>query len=358
MSVVVDNLLPDAIKKLTPYQSARRIGIQGHLYLNANELEHTIAFEGSTEPYNRYPDFKPQQVADAYLRYCDSQADCLAVRGADEGIDLIVRTFCGPGSDAILVCPPTYGMYEICATAANVGVRRVPLTAEFQLDLQGIDAELDNTKVIFLCAPNNPTGNAIELASIRRVLEQTRRTHVVVVDEAYIEFSDQPSVVALLDEFDHLMVIRTLSKAFGLAAIRCGFVLGQVEAIDCLRKLIAPYPMPDPTSDIALKALSANSIQMVRDSVADQKQLKAWFCSELEKLPVVERIFPSDTNFVLVRFKDGVNAFEQLVQNGIVARDQSHEAVLDQCVRITMGSQQSMAEILSVLNKKQTREFQ
>ncbi|MBU2864558.1 histidinol-phosphate transaminase [Reinekea forsetii] len=352
MNNLVEQLLPEAIKNLIPYQSARRIGAKGHLYLNANELEQPLATEPSFAPLNRYPDFKPQQLADAYQAFSGTDADCIAVRGADEGIELLVRTFCAPGDDHIIVCPPTYGMYEICASATNVGVHKAALTDSFQLDLVTIDQQLPSSKLIFICSPNNPTGNLINLDDIQFLLEHTRQSHIVVVDEAYIEYSEQDSVLPLLDQYPNLVVIRTLSKAFGLAAARVGFVLGHCTIIDALRKLIAPYPIPDPCADIAIAALKPINTEIMRQGVANLNRIKVSFCEQLIQTGLIEALYPSATNFVLVRFKPNINPFDLLIAQGIVTRNQSHEPALQDCVRITIGSEKSMAEILLALNNK------
>ncbi|MFQ3229214.1 histidinol-phosphate transaminase [Reinekea sp.] len=352
MNNLISSLLPESIKNLIPYQSARRIGATGHLYLNANELEQPLPCSNPQQPLNRYPDFKPQQLAEAYLDFCQVEADCLAVRGADEGIELLVRTFCAPAVDNILICTPTYGMYEICATASGVGVHRVPLTADFELDIPSIETLLPTTKLIFICAPNNPTGNLLDSSSIRHLLEKTKESHVVAVDEAYIEYSEQDSVLPLLAEFPNLVIIRTLSKAFGLAALRVGFVVGSPVMINALRKLIAPYPIPDPCADIAIDALQPSNVEQMRAAVKKQNKIKQQFCDQLSESEWVERIYPSATNFVLVRFKPSLNPFDLLIAEGIVTRNQSHEPALQDCVRITIGSEQSMAEIISALNNK------
>jgi histidinol-phosphate aminotransferase len=352
MNNLISNLLPESIKNLMPYQSARRIGATGHLYLNANELEQPLPCSNPKQPLNRYPDFKPQQLAEAYLNFCQVEADCLAVRGADEGIELLVRTFCAPAVDNILICTPTYGMYEICATASGVGVHSVPLTSEFELDMPAIEALLPTTKLIFICAPNNPTGNLLDASSIRHLLETTKDSHIVAVDEAYIEYSEQDSVLPLLAEFPNLVIIRTLSKAFGLAAARVGFVVGSQDLINALRKLIAPYPIPDPCADIAIDALQPNHVEQMRSAVKKQNQVKQHFCDQLRESALVDRIYPSATNFVLVRFKPNVSPFDHLIAHGIVTRNQSHEPALQDCVRITIGSEQSMAEIIAALNNK------
>ena len=214
---------------------------EGHLWLNANELESCCQYgdekQGVNSHYNRYPDFLPFDIAAAYRGYCEEfqldaksklsdNVEIMAVRGADEAIDLLVRTFCQPGNDQILVCPPTYGMYEFCADSMGVKTAVVPLTSDFQLNLSQIEAELANTSIVFLCSPNNPTGNALHQQDLLALLKRTKDQSLVVVDEGLdIEFAPETSVLHLMAQYPHLIVIRTLSKAFGLAAIRVGFLI-------------------------------------------------------------------------------------------------------------------------------------
>ncbi|RBW47116.1 histidinol-phosphate transaminase [Psychromonas sp. B3M02] len=358
MQSLAAQLVPKAVKKLVPYQSARRIGGQGHLWLNANELEQSAHYgdfqQGSNDHYNRYPDFLPHDTAQAYLEYCQQSVgklDCevIAVRGADEAIDLLIRTFCHPGKDQIIICPPTYGMYEFCADSFSVNTCKIPLLADFQLDVEQIKEQLPNSPLLFLCSPNNPTGNSIHEADIVTLLEASKDSTLVVVDEAYIEFSSQQSALCLMNKYPHLVVIRTLSKAFGLAAIRCGFLLADSSVMTYINRLIAPYPIADPTAEIALKALSNTGLELMQKQTNQLIQVREWFKSQLMLLDSVQHVFGSETNFVLIRFKGHLETYQHLIKKGIVTRDQAHEPALQDCVRISIGSKESMLETLNAL---------
>lgn len=358
MQSLASKLVPKAVEKLIPYQSARRIGGQGHLWLNANELENTVHYgdlsQGDNSHYNRYPDFLPHDTAKAYLEYCQQSSGELAceavtVRGADEAIDLLIRTFCHPGKDQIIICPPTYGMYEFCADAFSVSTCKIPLLSNFQLDVEAIKAQLADSPLLFLCSPNNPTGNSINEADIITLLEASKTSTLVVIDEAYIEFSSQQSALHLMHKYPHLIVIRTLSKAFGLAAIRCGFLLADSSVMTYINRLIAPYPIADPTAEIALKALSSNGLEIMHKQTNQLIQIREWFKSQLMLLDSVQHVFGSETNFVLIRFKGHLDTYQHLITRGIVTRNQAHEEILKDCVRITIGSKESMLETLNAL---------
>ncbi|MEJ6078760.1 histidinol-phosphate transaminase [Vibrio sp. 1-Bac 57] len=358
MKSLASTLVPSAVEKLVPYQSARRLGGSGHLWLNANELETCAQYgdlsKGSNNHYNRYPDFLPQDTAQAYLAYCEQgvgklNSEIVTVRGADEAIDLLIRTFCTPGNDQIIICPPTYGMYEFCADSFAVTTNKIPLLDNFQLNVEEIKTQLPTSSLLFLCSPNNPTGNSINQADIIELLEASKTSTLVVIDEAYIEFSAHQSALHLMNKYPHLIVIRTLSKAFGLAAIRCGFLLADSSVMAYVNRLIPPYPIADPTAEIALKALSDSGLQAMSKQTAELVEVRDWFKSELQQLNIVETIYSSQTNFILIKFNQGLNVFYYLVKQGIIARNQAHEAALSDCVRITIGSKQSMLETLNTL---------
>ena len=358
MDSLASRLVPPAVKKLIPYQSARRLGGKGHIWLNANELEGCCQYgdlsQGANHHYNRYPDFLPQHTALAYQEYCQQfterlNCETVAVRGADEAVDLLIRTFCQPGNDQIIICPPTYGMYQFCADSFAVDTLSISLTESFQLDVRTIKANLANTSILFLCSPNNPTGNIINQEDIIDLLEASKESTLVVVDEAYIEFSPQSSVLHLMATYPHLVVIRTLSKAFGLASIRCGFLLASTSVMSYVNLLIAPYPIPDPTAEIALKALSETGVNAMQQQAQALIQVRDWFVTELEKLSIVEQVYCSAGNFVLIRFNTTSCVYDYLISKGIVARNQSHEAVLADCVRITIGSKSNMINTINAL---------
>ncbi|NOJ15033.1 histidinol-phosphate transaminase [Vibrio splendidus] len=352
MTSFIDSLVPQAVKKLIPYQSARRIGGDGRVWLNANELESSL-FPGEAS-HNRYPDFLPQDIAKAYQDYCGTDAATVAVRGADEAIDLLIRTFCKPASDNILICSPTYAMYEFCADALAINTLDSPLQQDFSLNVADIVNKAELTNIVFLCSPNNPTGNVIPKSDLIQVLEGTIGKSLVVVDEAYIEFEPQTSAMSLIERYPHLVVIRTLSKAFGLAAVRCGFILASQNVMQYVAKLIPPYPMPDCSSQIVLDALSDERVSVMQDATQKLVELRNWFACELTQFDFIESVYPSSTNFILLRQKPGHQVFSVLAKDGIVTRNQNHEPALRNCVRISIGSQESMLEVITSLTRYQT----
>ncbi|MEZ8622083.1 histidinol-phosphate transaminase [Vibrio splendidus] len=352
MTSFIDSLVPQAVKKLIPYQSARRIGGDGRVWLNANELESSL-FPGEAS-HNRYPDFLPQDIAKAYQAYCGTDVATVAVRGADEAIDLLIRTFCKPASDNILICSPTYAMYEFCADALAINTLDSPLQEDFSLNVTDIVNKAKLANIVFLCSPNNPTGNVIPKSDLIQVLEGTIGKSLVVVDEAYIEFEPQTSAVSLIERYPHLVVIRTLSKAFGLAAVRCGFIIASQNVMQYVTKLIPPYPMPDCSSQIVLDALSDERVSVMQDATQKLVELRNWFACELTQFDFIESVYPSSTNFILLRQKPGHQVFSVLAKDGIVTRNQNHEPALRNCVRISIGSQESMLEVITSLTRYQT----
>lgn len=350
MSSIAEKLAPESIKKLIPYQSARRIGGSGRLWLNANELEESIQFSDHQADYSRYPDFLPHDIAAAYQKYCQTEQPVLAVRGADEAIDLLIRTFCQPGKDKIAICSPTYAMYEFCAESLAIEVIDTPLLApDFSLNVGGVISAAQQANLIFLCSPNNPTGQLLSKEKIVSVLEQTQHNAIVVVDEAYIEFEIGETVVDLIDQYPNLVVIRTLSKAFGLAAVRCGFIVASSSVMEFVQKLVPPYPMPDCSAQIVLDALSESGLSKVHQVTTALINTREAFVERIQSLPWVETVYPSSTNFVLIRTKSDIPLFQYLLEQGIVTRNQSHEPRLKDCVRITIGSQMSMNEVADTI---------
>ncbi|MCL6417658.1 histidinol-phosphate transaminase [Aestuariirhabdus sp. Z084] len=359
MSSLADQLAAPAVKALIPYQSARRIGGEGHLWLNANELEADFRSDDRSPNLHRYPDFLPHELAEAYQQYSGVDCSVVAVRGADEAIELLVRAFCQPGKDRLMICPPTYAMYDFCGEAASVAVDKVPLLDDFQLDMPRIKAGVANSHLLFLCSPNNPTGNLINRDDIIELLEYTKDSTLVVVDEAYIEFAPDHSVANLIAEYPHLVVIRTLSKAFGLAAVRCGFVLANASVMAYLNKVIAPYPIPDPSAKISLTALLPNNVAEMRRATEQLIAVREQFVERIKHLPCIESVYESHTNFVLIRQRKHESAeaqqtlFSYLIDQGIVARDQSQDPALEGCVRITIGEPDSMDEVATALENYQ-----
>ncbi|WP_187487480.1 histidinol-phosphate transaminase [Duffyella gerundensis] len=338
------------VRDLTPYQSARRLGGNGDVWLNANEFPLPVPFELSQNTLNRYPECQPKLVIERYARYAGLQPDQVLVsRGADEGIELLMRAFCEPGKDAILFCPPTYGMYSVSAETIGIEYRTVAATDNWQLNLPAIAEQLDGVKLVYMCSPNNPTGNLINADDIRQLLEMTRGKALLIADEAYIEFCPQATLASWLAEYPHLVILRTLSKAFALAGLRCGFTLANPPVIDLLMKVIAPYPLSTPVADIAGQALSDDGITLMRQHVAQLNDNRQWLIDALRQCACVEQVFASETNYVLARFSDSPTIFKTLWDQGIILRDQNKQPGLAGCLRISIGTRDECERVIAAL---------
>ncbi|MFC0229261.1 histidinol-phosphate transaminase [Serratia aquatilis] len=347
----IEELARKNVRELTPYQSARRLGGKGDVWLNANEYPVAPEFQLTAQTFNRYPECQPVLVIERYAAYAGvSKEQVLVSRGADEGIELLIRAFCEPGKDAILFCPPTYGMYAVSAETFGVERRTVAAKEDWQLDLPAIAASLDNVKLIYACSPNNPTGNLLDPNDLRALLEMTKGKAIVAIDEAYIEFCPQASVVGWLKDYPHLVVLRTLSKAFALAGLRCGFTLANEEVIALLLKVIAPYPLSTPVADIAAQALSAEGVGVMRQRVAEIAANRSWLQQALQACACVEKVFSSESNYLLVRFFASSPVFKTLWDQGIILRDQNKQPGLSGCLRITIGTRNECQRVVDALN--------
>ena len=349
----IEELARANVRALTPYQSARRLGGSGDVWLNANEYPQPVEFQLTQQNLNRYPECQPKQVIERYADYaCVKPEQVLVSRGADEGIELLIRAFCEPGEDAVLYCAPTYGMYSVSAEAFGVEYRTVQALEDWQLDLPAIAEKLDGVKVVFVCSPNNPTGQLINPQDLRTLLEMTRGKALVVADEAYIEFCPQATVAGWLAEYPNLVVLRTLSKAFALAGLRCGFTLASEEIINLLLKVIAPYPLSTPVADIAAQALSPQGIAQMRERVAEIKRNRQYLVSALQEVPCVERVFDSETNYVLARITASSAVFKSLWDQGIILRDQNKQPSLSGCLRISVGTREECQRVIDALREQ------
>ncbi|KHN91684.1 histidinol-phosphate transaminase [Pectobacterium actinidiae] len=346
----IEQLARANVRALTPYMSARRLGGNGDVWLNANEYPQAPEYQLTLQTLNRYPECQPVTVINRYAEYAGvTPEQVLVSRGADEGIELLIRAFCEPGKDAILFCPPTYGMYAVSAETFGVERRTVASTADWQLDLDAIEAQLDGTKVIYVCSPNNPTGNLIAREDLRQLLTLAQGKALVVIDEAYIEFCPQATTSVWLDEFPHLVILRTLSKAFSLAGLRCGFTLANPEVIQFLLKVIAPYPLSTPVADIAAQALSHEGIAKMKANVEEITSARRWLSEALKDIPCIEEIFPSESNYLLVRFTASPSVFKTLWDQGIILRDQNKQPSLAGCLRITIGNRYECERVVAAL---------
>lgn len=349
----INPLARDSVKAIVPYASARSSMSGGAVWLNANEnaLAPEYQLSGS---YNRYPECQPPALIAAYAAYAGVAKNQLLVsRGADEGIELLIRSFCEPKTagqtgDSILICPPTYGMYAISAESNQVSRTIVPLLPDFTLDVPAMFAA-PTPKLVFICSPNNPTGDLIPRQQILQVLDFYRDKALVVVDEAYIEFAPEASVLNLLSDYPNLVVLRTLSKAFALAGLRCGFTLAAPDIINALKKMIAPYPLAAPVAEIATQALSAEGQVRMRQSVGVINQLRADFIAFAKTQSAVRQVYASNANYVLLQVADAADCVAKIAAQGILLRNQSSQIGLSQVVRVSIGNPQEMALLTRAL---------
>ncbi|NAX40333.1 histidinol-phosphate transaminase, partial [Vibrio sp. V26_P1S5P106] len=341
----MEKLARKQVQALTPYLSARRIGGSGDVWLNANESPFDNEYKTDFARLNRYSDCQPNALIQAYADYAGvSPQQVLTSRGADEGIELLIRAFCEPNQDAILYCPPTYGMYAISAETFGVERKTVPLTADWQLDLASIEASLDKVKLVFVCSPNNPTGNLVKREDIIALLEMTKDRAIVVMDEAYIDFCPEASTVDLLVDYPNLAILRTLSKAFALAGLRCGFTLANRSIIDVLLKVIAPYPVPVPVAEIATQALSEAGLARAKFQVLDLNANRAYLQVGLQMIEGIT-VFEGWGNYLLVQFPDGDALFQAAWEHGIILRN----SPIEHCVRISVGNREECEKTVAFI---------
>jgi histidinol-phosphate aminotransferase len=343
------------IRAMQPYSSARMEASGGQVLLNANESAWAPPGDSGLG-CNRYPEPQPAALVDALADlYAVRREQLLVGRGSDEAIDLLVRAFCRAGEDAILIQPPTFGMYAVCAKIQNAGVIEVPLAADFTLDVDAVVAALTPAvKLVFLCTPNNPTGQSISRASIEWLAQALAGRALLVVDEAYVEFAETDSVAELIDRYDNLAVLRTLSKAWALAGARIGSLLANAEVIALLRRIMPPYPLPLPCVAAALSALSASGQVSAREHLAIVREQRELMQDALRRLPGVRDVLPSQANFLAVRFDDAGAIYQRLLAAGIVVRDVRRYPNLSDALRITIGTPAENARVLAVLQESTT----
>jgi histidinol-phosphate aminotransferase len=343
----LNNLLRENIKKLVPYSSARdEFKGEASILIDANENPFGSPLN---HDYNRYPDPLQHQVKAKLSKIKGVPSEHIFLgNGSDEAIDILYRAFCTPGVDNVILVPPTYGMYEVSANINDVAFKKVNLTADYQLDLDGIANAIDaHTKLIFICSPNNPTGNSIRRQDIETILNNFQG--LVVVDEAYINFSAVKSFTQELAEYPNLVVLQTLSKAWGLAALRLGMAFASKEIIAVYNKIKPPYNINQATQDIVLEALDQvdQVNDWIKETVAEREQL----VRGLLELDYVQHITPSDANFILVKMEQPREVYDYLVQYGIIVRDRSKVELCEGCLRITVGTPAENKTLLEKLNQ-------
>ena len=345
----INNLQRENIKNLRPYSTARdEYKGQANVYLDANENSFGSPLEKN---YNRYPDPLQLDLKEEIGKIKGVPIENTFLgNGSDEAIDLLYRAFCEPGKDNVIVLPPTYGMYEVSANINNVELRKVNLLPSFQLDMEGIAEAIDeHTKMIFICSPNNPTGNSIIRTDIETILANFEG--LVVIDEAYINFSKQRTFIQELTEYPNLVILQTFSKAWGLAALRLGMAFAARPVIDILNKVKPPYNINQATQDIALEALKnvEQVNEWIRITVSERDRLS----KDLLDLDLVTKVYPSDANFILTEVKDAAAVYHHLVEQGIIVRDRSKVILCEGCLRITVGTSTENETLLNNLKSFQ-----
>ncbi len=334
------------ILALEPYSSARdEFDGEAAVFLDANEN----ALDPLGKQVHRYPHPGYQELKEAISRWRNVAPERIFVgNGSDEAIDLLIRAACFPGRDEIMVLPPTYGMYAVQARIQGVHVQSVVLTEEFQPDVGAIlNASTDATRILFLCSPNNPTGNILAPERVEALLRQFRG--LVVVDEAYIDFAEEPGWLPRLEEFPNLVVLQTFSKAIGLAGIRLGMAFGHQDVIPVRNKIKFPYNLNRLTVKVALEALEDRTAleDGIRQIVHERERL----ATALRRIPGVERVFPSQANFLLVQFADAEAVFRYLQRRGVIVRDRSRLPRCHGCLRITVGKPEENDYLLTLLQE-------
>jgi len=330
----VSALVRENIKNLKPYRSARDDFDSGIL-LDANENSFGAPFADDME-LNRYPMPYQEELREkiAAFRGLDTENVFVGV-GSDEAIDLLFRIFCTPGKDRVIINPPTYGMYKVSAAINDVAVDEVLLTENFQLQPDKVlDAVTPETKMIFLCSPNNPTGNSLDIDDIMKVMNNF--DGILIIDEAYIDFSRQASLAGNLTDYNNLVVLQTMSKSFGLAGIRLGIAMADAEIISYMMKVKAPYNVNKLTAQKATQAFS--SIQGVKKNIESVLEERERVIGKLVTFPQVKRIYPTDANFVMFRISNAKDVYEKLAENGVIIRYRGNEPHCEDCLRLTVGT--------------------
>jgi len=348
MEFNLENILRTNIKNLKRYSSARDEfkGKEG-VFLDANENSFGSPL---TENYNRYPDPMQLDVKDKLSKIKGLPIQNIFLgNGSDEAIDILFRAFCEPGKDNVLICPPTYGMYEVSAGINDVAVLKVPLLPEtFQLDTKNILKAINkNTKLIFICCPNNPTGNGVKWDDIKTIIESF--SGIVVIDEAYINFAKYRSLIPELLNYPNLVILQTLSKAWGLAGLRIGMAFASEPIIDIFNKIKPPYNVNSVSQKLALKAL--NNIDQINNWIKEIVLERDKLINELQNISFVKKVYPSDANFILVKTNNPQDIYNYLVTKKIIVRDRSKVELCEGCLRVTIGTKEENKNLIQLLKE-------
>lgn len=326
----------------------------GRVRLNANESPWRLPGDATERGLNIYPPPRPTDLVAALAAWWRvDPAKLLVTRGSSEAIDVLIRGFCRAGTDRILICPPTFDMYRVYAAIQGAGVDEVPLdrTRGFAFQTDAVLAAVDeHTKIVFVCSPNNPTGGPVPRSDIEHLCNALAGRALIVIDEAYHEFSDAESLLSLRERHEHVVLIRTLSKCVSLAGARCGALLAASEVIEFLGKVLPPYTFPTPSIELVLAALDESSLRVSMERVALVKRERARLAAALLDVPDVLEVFPSDTNFLLVETRNGPRFAETARRAGILIRRFPNEPALADCVRITVGRPEDNDRLLQAVS--------
>jgi histidinol-phosphate aminotransferase len=347
MNPILNLARPD-ILALQPYQHAAWEPTLERMH--ANEMPWRAEGDCTEAGLNRYPEPQPEVLIEHLAQlYGVAPQNVIAGRGSDEGIDLLVRAFCRADQDSVLICPPTFGMYKVSARIQGAGVVEVPLAKErgFELDVQAVLAAWrDNVKLVFVCTPNNPTGNLLDRAAIEVLCAELADKSLVVVDEAYIEFAGVPSMVEALERFPNLVILRTLSKAYALAGARCGALIAHPDIVSLLARVITPYALPTHTIDAVLKFTDAAHVAESRERIALILKERARLAEELAALPLIRKVWPSNSNFILVDCIDADAVLQAALGAGLIIRDPRSQPGLATCLRISVGTPEQNSRLI------------
>jgi histidinol-phosphate aminotransferase len=352
--VSIAELARPEIRALAPYASARALADSAGILLNANENPWPPEGDGGLR-LNRYPEPQPESLKRKLAAHYGVAVDSLLLtRGSDEGIDLLNRAFVRPGQDRVITCPPCFGMYALSARIQGAELIERPLREGddgFDPDLEGLATD-GPAKLLFLCSPNNPTGDGLSAETVLDLARRRADEGLVVIDEAYIEFSDRQSLAARVAQQPNLVVLRTLSKAFGLAGCRLGALIAHAEVVELLRRIIPPYPLPTPAIAAAEAALEPEAIAARREQIDLLMDDKRRVVQALESSPAIRHVWPGEANFVLVRAVDGPALVRDAAAAGIRLRDQSAQPGLADCVRITLGTPEENTTFIEFLKAR------
>jgi histidinol-phosphate aminotransferase len=339
------------IRSLQPYQHAAWKPTLERLH--ANEMPWRAQGDDSALGLNRYPEPQPPELIRRLADLYNVQPNqIIAGRGSDEGIDLLVRVFCRAEHDSVVICPPTFGMYKVCTKIQGAALIEIPLLKEagFALDSEKLlSTWRPGVKLYFLCSPNNPTGNLLDVAAIERLCRELDDKALIVVDEAYIEFSAQPSLTRLLSKYANLAVLRTLSKAYALAGARCGAVIAHPDVISLMARIIPPYALPVTTVQAVMQFTSREQQVLSSQRIAVILDERVKLADRLRALPAIRRVWPSDTNYLLVECVDADRVLQAMQDVGLIIRDQRGQALLPSCLRITVGTPEQNERLLRAI---------